>query len=427
MCLSGLIWQITQISVRFFAFDVTKNTNVILPEEINASEKVFYVCFESSEYMIQGKYDELVSKKFSEEKISSEYYNSRNFADPKREIVNNFTVSERYSMSPDSNETFQSLNRTDFTDFIIGTKYCIQFEDTRKKILIKRIIPNITQIGLEKSPPLPQFDYDRIHTTINLGDENEAVHLRISSISFTIKKLQFPYTDKCANYNKSELLSTRRLVIENCINELTISSQRMLSKYHVCKIDDKHNNYTISPRYLNTSKDCYRMHSSPDCLEKIFLTTADEPRIFKSDNLYIELTGIPGKDPSFTITSKASIDNIDFLTYVLGALGAWIGFSFISINPVPYIFHVINPDGLIHNRSNEINKKLCREVITNHRNIHILKHEALIARKQRDELLLTNQKFEQMFISIGQNLEKVFEKLNLNIQQSYDITSTPVH
>ena len=38
--------------------------------------------------------------------------------------------------------------------------------------------------------------------------------------------------------------------------------------------------------------------------------------------------------------SKARINIIDFITYVMGALGSWIGFSFLLINPVPFIFKI---------------------------------------------------------------------------------------
>lgn len=32
--------------------------------------------------------------------------------------------------------------------------------------------------------------------------------------------------------------------------------------------------------------------------------------------------------------SKPRIDNIDYVTYIFGALGSWFGFSFIQLNPV---------------------------------------------------------------------------------------------
>ena len=42
-------------------------------------------------------------------------------------------------------------------------------------------------------------------------------------------------------------------------------------------------------------------------------------------------------DPSFAAESKLRIDDIDFVTYILGALGPWLGFSFLAVNPIPYL------------------------------------------------------------------------------------------
>lgn len=44
LCLSGLVWQVVQISVNFFKFDVMKDINVITPDEIDSAAKVLYVC-----------------------------------------------------------------------------------------------------------------------------------------------------------------------------------------------------------------------------------------------------------------------------------------------------------------------------------------------------------------------------------------------
>ena len=42
----------------------------------------------------------------------------------------------------------------------------------------------------------------------------------------------------------------------------------------------------------------------------------------------------PSNVPSQRIVSRPKIENIDYMTYILGALGSWIGFSFIRLNPV---------------------------------------------------------------------------------------------
>lgn len=416
LCLSGLIWQITQISVRFFAFDVTRSTNVALPEEITSGKKVLYLCFENTEYMNVSLYEKLLEEKLRDGKMTRSDFLKRNTAIYRRKIMATLTVSERFRISPSSKDIKISGN---VTDFIIGTKYCIQLQDVKLLIIYKARLPNATLFGLVKGPVLPHFDYGRIHTVGNLENRGQRVDFGISSSTFTITKLPFPYTDRCENYNRSALLSTRRLVIENCINEKFIAKYHKLSKYHVCKFDDKHNNYSIDDRFL-PDKTCYSKHNSPDCMEKIYLTTSEEPRFFDATVPVIIFTDALGKDPSFFISSKASIDNIDFLTYVLGALGAWIGFSFTSINPIPFIFQV-NEDFSIKNRLKN-DGTLIKEVIK-HRHKIISVEERVVT--ERSERLLSNQKLEQLFISLYQKFEN--EKCDCKCKESYDAISTAVH
>ena len=61
--------------------------------------------------------------------------------------------------------------------------------------------------------------------------------------------------------------------------------------------------------------------------------------MYKGTYLHIIAPGVD-TSPSFMMESKARINVIDFITYIMGALGSWIGFSFLLINPVPIIFKI---------------------------------------------------------------------------------------
>ena len=55
LCLSGLIWQVTQISINFFKYDVIKDINVKTPEEVKGNRKTAYVCFYNPEIFVRTK------------------------------------------------------------------------------------------------------------------------------------------------------------------------------------------------------------------------------------------------------------------------------------------------------------------------------------------------------------------------------------
>lgn len=58
LCLSGLIWQVTQISINFFKFDVNKDINIKLPEEtFDGKNYALYSCFNNAEMLESGAYE----------------------------------------------------------------------------------------------------------------------------------------------------------------------------------------------------------------------------------------------------------------------------------------------------------------------------------------------------------------------------------
>ena len=77
----------------------------------------------------------------------------------------------------------------------------------------------------------------------------------------------------------------------------------------------------------------------PDCKKETVFTHIDT-----KDNPYKELNATSlsfwqgSNFVSSQIDSKRNIDFIEYFTFILGALGTWIGFSFIDCNPVPFIF-----------------------------------------------------------------------------------------
>lgn len=78
----------------------------------------------------------------------------------------------------------------------------------------------------------------------------------------------------------------------------------------------------------------------------------------------LKLNPAEDTEPSFVIKSKPRIDNIDYVTYIFGAFGAWLGFSFISINPVPYLFQIKKGKTKISNpHSNQIEIKRIKSLL----------------------------------------------------------------
>ena len=107
-------------------------------------------------------------------------------------------------------------------------------------------------------------------------------------------------------------------------------------------------------------------HSLPgsECFLKLFFTNYEKRKLSQQINndkrLNFRLTY--DYDPSFVIESKPRIDNTEYVTYIFGALGSWVGFPFILINPVPYLMR-INEDSSSIETESEMFKRLKSSVI----------------------------------------------------------------
>lgn len=58
-----------------------------------------------------------------------------------------------------------------------------------------------------------------------------------------------------------------------------------------------------------------------------------DENVYKVNMIFLSFQVKLGDLPSYEIRSKERIVEIDFATYVLGAIGTWFGLSFININP----------------------------------------------------------------------------------------------
>ena len=158
-----------------------------------------------------------------------------------------------------------------------------------------------------------------------------------------MENLEWPYEDNCKRYFGSNSID-RLDAIVNCVNFKSFLENSMLSNIKVFKRGDIfYGKYRVNVSGNEEyTEECERKYKQLDCSSTVYLTEATTPK-------YIYRYPLPARnffytggdsDPSFMIRSKPRIDNIDYVTYILGALGAWIGFSFVAINPIPFFLRI---------------------------------------------------------------------------------------
>lgn len=402
LCILGLIWQITQISINFFKFDVNKDINVFMPEEITESDKVLYVCFDNHEVFDPRNYNLFLRRN----KVSRINPFRMPVASYRKKFLDKMTVQQRFNVTI-SKSTLVPLNDP-VDDFIIGNSYCVQIRNATLLYFNWESLNAVTSISVSMGQELPMFDKRRQKLINEFGLRNGTIKINVRSYWYSIVKLSWPYSDNCIDYRVRHNQSSRFGAIVHCEN-MRAMGRKMLSNERIVRRQSKYSNYSISTSNnpLENQTSCWDIYKQLDCSHAFYLTQVSRPLEYTFLTPSLIFSKDIGQDPSFLINSKPRIDNIDFVTYILGALGAWIGFSFIAINPVPYFLKIDGAESMSNGDST-----LRREVIRSRNILIAVQRELLVSRKDRERLTAEN-------ISLKRDMEADRRKYGKMMRQLY--------
>ena len=324
-CVSGLIWQITQISVQYFAFDVIKSVNIFMPEEVMNEETIVNVCFKNSEIIDRDKHPNYDGRRYS--------------------------IREKFEITTNSSEMFKRIGNgksTRISEFIFGRVYCYEAVNIYHSIPISNLL-NVSIIFASRDQGLPRLDVRRLYSVTDIGEwANKTYFLTITSYSYIMYKLKTPYVDRCVDYSEYNFADKTDAIIK-CVNE-KLSKRTNYRYYGTIFFKENASSYENTFTYetpdqsAEEEKECKEQYSAFDCHRHFFQTEL----VFKKFDLDPEqgnnliLTSGWDREASTMIESKARVNMIDFVTFVLGALGSWLGFSFVAINPVVFFLEYNN-------------------------------------------------------------------------------------
>lgn len=338
-CISGLVWQVTNISSNFFMFDTIKDINVFMPEQVNNTNRVLYVCYDILD-MINIEAWKEISKTSFRRSLDIKIYNMA----PGEIFNTTFDFDSIVSYGGRSNR------------FLIDRFICYQSENPTHIIFKSTSLEYPIAVSLGER--LPFYDYRRPYY---INDLDMVVNGTISkmywinSCVYDYKRLGSPYTDRCRRYRNSKNEDIDQLIsIAKCTKHILLNRTNgtVSSKLDII---DSSNAWRYNFKYFHSQTHqtlifenqikpyCESLYRNPDCIKRVYLTKIATRNIrYFYPSLHFSIR--KDTEPSMFIESKPRIDNIDFVTYILGALGSWIGFSFIAINPVSYFFNIETSD-----------------------------------------------------------------------------------
>ena len=196
LCLAGLIWQLVQISINFFQFDVVKDINVKMPEEIGDKGLGLNVCLDSVYVLDNDSFIE-----YLKENAESRYHVSEpNDIHMRNRYISKMTLGNRFRTMKNNHAV---LNALYIERFIYTTQFddmvCYQVGDSVSRLVNQNIDLNIDYLSIvriSRGYRLPEFDEGRLLHITDIS-RNSSKYVTVNFYQFRFEKLQPPYSDRC--------------------------------------------------------------------------------------------------------------------------------------------------------------------------------------------------------------------------------------
>lgn len=353
--MGGLIWQVTQISINYFKYNVVSSIEIILPGR--EKPKAMNICFDA--YMVRNrtKYSSFFDT-FDWNRMTRNMTTNDKYRGGKEYVaIESLTRNELLDLTLEADELFPD-DHMDNGHIVSRLKYGIRFQicyqlvnanDTKESYKDRYFQVSRIQDreGIANTPHVSKYttidikeDYaGRVlsltepgflpkHRSL-FGESSWAYFSYISSYAYDITKLGSPYTDHCVQYSKIGFRD-RNDAVDSCVDESCFDTHGKGSATRIY-FTGNDNRYSMSPD-LDVIDHCNQLYQSDDCHQQTHIPSFHRNVAIRSSHITIHRSY--SDESSYFITSQDKIDDIDYVTYVFGAMGTWFGFSFLLINPV---------------------------------------------------------------------------------------------
>ena len=395
LCFIGLCYQVGQISFNYFRFQVVSNVQVIIPG--NETRKALNVCFDFEEFIDKKKYSTIIEEKYKSGIISNSLYKNRD-SRMNKIISDHFTIRDRLNIAPSSPLHFKASNYSSIP-YVIDRLVCYHAspqEQSTVALPIDRYRNKFdgeyfwTTISLWKLDSVHSirvadsrigkyatYEFNLVDPIENLQSNKSGIVVYVVSFSIFLEKLEFPYVDDCMDYSLIGY-TDQDDAINFCISNEMIHEQSMVFRMKSFDYPVDYVALMDSPKNFSSLTDrCRLIHRRPNCNLELLSTKVTHGRVQVP---YFYIQQMFSTEPSFGFHSQPKIEIVDYVTYIFGALGTWLGFSFLGINPVSVFCTVKKSEGPSQKSEQEMNELICghNKAISN---------LIMIAKGQRDRIV----------------------------------------
>lgn len=350
----GLTWQVTQISINYFKFSVVSNIEVILPGI--ERPKAINICYDAHDVRNESKYLSLRSaidpnrilENFTQWQINHgmDVWEIFNYFSPAELLDVTYTSEELFPGHVNGNGAIRSRIK-----FALEFKICYQLQTANDSIVMnapryrdfhnKQTSSDQKVSGINTRNMRTSDSTGRVTLTEegiypahrDVIDEGRSSYTHVSSYFYEINRLSYPYVDRCIDHT-TYAFRDKQHAFDECVDVImnNVYNVKSTMSYYVNGGKWKGFSYPFENVTLNCEK--IFINQGDDCHKQNHFITR---KWQSSSELYFQYHRMYSKESSYVITSQAKIDDIDFITYIFGAMGTWFGFSFLMCNPLQLI------------------------------------------------------------------------------------------
>ena len=330
LCLSGLIWQLTQVSITYFQYKVVSDIEIIMPEK-DKFKKYLNFCFQASETIRYDKYKKYLKKHGEGNDSRIDHW------DFKRDFIySSLSIEEQLETVMDTEIEMYLLNER--KAFLWRAFICHQLNRENDVIFVlpRTQMNNVSYIWMSTSRYPDDYSWERDVQIKHEVNTTSIINLAINS--YYVHRLASPFADECINFPELNL-KNKYHAMYNCTEK--DGNTTKLSQSRIVTEGDKHL-MTFKRGLKHVMGDCGKYNRS-ECYSQTIFTQILSKNTYRptDDNYYYFISFEQSNQPSTIVRSNAKIGFVDLITYIFGALGTWIGFSFLQLNPIPHLLTAV--------------------------------------------------------------------------------------
>ena len=271
--------------------------------------------------------------------------------------IQSMTMQERFDVAIRGNEI---LGNENVTELIWRRYHCyvlrnVGIIDYRMK---HSYVKDATYVRFQLSRSFPEIDLAMHRVFDDLKTDSN--YAQLESNTYFIHKLPFPYIDNCVNYGTLGMRN-QRFAMQQCVIAGEKNRSNRYPNNAIAPNEHKILRYRQANDNFTLDKECRKKYEGyGDCYNELVFTQIFSERSESTNTGYIAIWVDYGHLASYNINSKPRIDPIDFMTYILGAFGSWLGFSFLGCNPIPFFLKTQGEENGKRLRSGEDNVAVAR-------------------------------------------------------------------